>query len=493
MDHNGHNNDHANQSTTNPSGPGGYMKLAGIEDGEYDALADLFLGESELAPEPFSQTGTDAVEPLAHAPSRLRMPSETDASTTTTATNTAPKAAALVPETPVVVSPRIEHTQPQTNRQLCVEAVLLGHLPVRASLWVRQYACSTARRRDEIVALIRAAAGSTSVDLIACGQSLQATECASMQEALAKVSAIADRVILRVDETTEPELLDREEIDEITILTGADEAAVVSSYRLIKTLTGVWDTDDEAFHSPHVRLAVMGATGQQVADASTKLSRAVDAFLDRPIEIVDAAGRIDATGTTNIFRDTVAHEATSMLNELIEIGRGTPSAHSEQRSSTRRPSTSRPSSPEPSREATAETPAEVSFIAQHSALSSTSLGSLIQGLSLLETRCPFALDVEMCVDTRGALHLVAGDDHRNPMTRLETVRAWVRDHLLLILRAEPDLAYPDANNRSSEIELHLISNNPQSVRGLIDSPVRLYALAEVSVGGQTARVATPIN
>ncbi|MDF1869229.1 MAG: hypothetical protein P1U30_02465, partial [Phycisphaerales bacterium] len=85
------------------------------------------------------------------------------------------------------------------------------------------------------------------------------------------------------------------------------------------------------------------------------------------------------------------------------------------------------------------------------------------------------------------------DDHRNPMTRLETVRAWVRDHLLLSLRAEPDLADPDANHRSSEIELHLISSNPQSVRGLIDSPVRLYALAEVSVGGQTARVATPIN
>tara|TARA_R110002096_G_scaffold173781_6_gene348635 strand:+ start:60975 stop:62444 length:1470 start_codon:yes stop_codon:yes gene_type:complete len=489
MDHNGHDNDHANQHATDPSGPGGYMKLAGIEDGEYDALADLFLGESELAPEPFSQTGTDAVEPLAHAPSRLRMPSDSGSITATAA----PKKVSIAPESPVVVAPRIEHTQPQTSKQLCVEAVLLGHLPVRASLWVRQYACSTARRRNEVVALIRAAAGSTSVDLIAGGSTIESPECSTLQEALAKVSAIADRVILRVDETTEPELLDREEIDEITILTGADEAAVVSSYRLIKTLTGVWDTDDESFHSPHVRLAVMGATGQQVADASAKLSRAVDAFLDRPIEIVDAAGRIDATGTTNIFRDTVAHEATSILNDLIEIGRGTAPApqrlEPQTPSSHRDPSTALKSNPV----SAAQTPAEVSFVASNATLNSRGYGSLIQGLALLETRCPFALDVEMCVDSTGSLHLVAGDDHRNPMTRLETVRAWVRDHLPLILRAEPDLAYPDSNKRDSEIELHLISVNPQSVRGLIDSPVRLYALAEVSVGGQTARVATPIN
>jgi len=484
MDHNGHDNDQANKHATDPSGPGGYMKLAGIEEGEYDALADLFLGESELAPEPFSQTGTDAVEPLKQAPSRLRMPSESGPSTATAA----PKKVSLAPESPVVVAPRIEHTEPKTNRELCVEAVLLGHLPVRASLWVRQYACSTARRRNEIVALIRAAAGSTSVDLIAGGSTIESPECATLQEALAKVSAVADRVILRVDETTEPELLDREEIDEITILTGADEAAVVSSYRLIKTLTGVWNTDDEAFHSPHVRLAVMGATGQQVADASAKLSRAVDAFLDRPIEIVDAAGRIDATGTTNIFRDTVAHEATSMLNDLIEIGRDASVPLLKPKTAVARPSTK-----ETAEHVVTDTPAEVSFVAPNATLNSSALGSLIQGLTLLETRCPFALDVEMCVDPNGALHLVAGDDHRSPMTRLETVRAWVRDHLPLILRAEPDLAYPDANNRSSEIELHLISTNPQSVRGLIDSPVRLYALAEVSVGGQTARVATPIN
>jgi len=57
MDHdNEPNQNKPSHNEAGPTGPGGYMKLAGIEDGQYDALADLFLGQSELAPEPFSQT-----------------------------------------------------------------------------------------------------------------------------------------------------------------------------------------------------------------------------------------------------------------------------------------------------------------------------------------------------------------------------------------------------------------------------------------------------
>ncbi len=489
MDH----NDHDHSKTTDPTGPGGYMKLAGIEDGEYDALADLFLGESELAPEPFSQTGTDSVEPLNTAPVRFRSPDDE------------PK----IPALPVEVMPRLGRAEsastfePKTRRTPCIEAVLLGHLPVRASLWVRQYACSAAKRRGEIVALIRAAAGSTSIDLISGEQMIESAECGSLHDALARVNELADRVILRVDETTEPELLDREGVDEITILTGADETAVVASYRLIKTLTSMWDADeidDQVVGIPHLRLAVMGATGQQVADASAKLSRAVDAFLDRPIEIIDAAGRIDATGTTNIFRDTVAHQAMDILDDLMESQDGSSSPMAIN------PVTNNPVTIEfakaqgpqihvdkptilPTVQAGQTPPAKSAVRAPVD----NGLGSLIQGLIRLETRCPFALDVELCVDAAGSLHLVADDTHDGPMARLETVRAWVRDHLPLILRAESRLAVPDANDRSSEIGLHLITTDPQSLRGLIDSPVRMYALAEVTIGEQTARVATAIN
>ncbi len=492
MDH----NDEQNQSPPpitpqGPQGPkgSGYMKLAGAGDGDYDALADLFLGESELAPDQlpdqfsdqFSNTGTDAADPVPAIPnppvqvmpgmprmsrmSRMSIEQHVDdyfsthQATATTTTATIP----------------------------CIEAVLLGHLPVRASLWVRQYACSTARRRNEVVALIRAAAGSTSVDLISGNQTIESAQCDSLHQALASVNTIADRIILRVDETTEPELLDRGEIDEITILTGADEAAIVASYRLIKTITGVWDSDAQISPaSPHLRLAVMGATGQQAADASTKLSRAVDAFLDRPIEIIDVAGRIDATVTTNIFRDAMAHQATQILDELIDIGCNIPTLN---------PPVPEPTIPEPilSEAPLPEPEPDPRPEPKPTLPNQTELHPLIQGLTKLETTCPFALEVELCVDAQGSLHLLTSEEHQGPLVRLETVRAWVRDHLPLILRAEPALAFPSSEDRSDDIDLHLITHDPQSVRGLIDSPVHIHVLAEIEVAGQKARVATQIN
>jgi hypothetical protein len=486
-----------NDRKIEPAGTsGGFMKLAGIDDGEYDALADLFLGDSELAPEPFSSTGTDSVDAgRPPVPVRLaRPPIEVEVSREETQAKQPVK-----PHLAEQAVSRVEHAiESGLGSVPCIEAVLLGHLPVRASLWVRQYACSTARRKDEVVALIRAAAGSTSVDLIAGSQQIESRECASLHDALAVVDSIADRVILRVDETTEPELLDRDEIDEITILTGADETAIVASYRLIKTLTSVWDAN-EAIGTPHLRLAVMGATGQQVADASAKLTRAVDAFLDRPIEIIDAAGRIDATGTSNIYRDTVAHAVTSILDELIEIGCGVPALdfiESQTASESQLEIT-----PETA-QALDQLPAEIRPTAQQmteppvtieTAKPNNNLVSLIEGLELIETRCPFALDVELCVDEQGKLHLVADDDHRAPMGRLETVRAWVRAHLPLILRAEPKLAMPKSSDRESDIQLHLISDDPHTLRGLIDSPINLYALAHARVGRETIRVATRIN
>lgn len=493
MDHFDHNEDQKNTNTAN-----GYMKLAGVDDNEYDALADLFLGDSELAPK--QDTQIQEPKPNESRPSDRIAPSH--------ATKSAPDR--LTPNQPVEVramdllddvqlridqavneaAKEVSSTNTPVMRQanapaLNIEAILLGHLPVRASLWVRQYACSTARREGQVVALIRAASGSTSIDLISPSQPIETIEFTDLHEALIQVNQLADRVILRVDETTEPELLDRDEINEITILTGADEAAIVASYRLIKTLTNAWESD-EPTAIPHLRLAVMGATGQQIDDARSKLARAVDAFLDRPIEIIDAAGRIDATGTTNIFRDTKTHQPICILDELINIESPVPV---KTEFAPRAQESLILPTPKPEIQSNQ---IESKPITRKPA-ANTWLASLIPDLSLLESRCPFALDVELCVDQQGQLHIITGDDFKGPMTRLETVRAWVRDHLPLILRAEPKLAMPTSSDRSSDIGMHLITSDPQLLRGLIDSPVHVYALATATIADESVNIATPVN
>ena len=456
------------------------MRLAGVEDDEYDALADLFLGDGELAPEVADEAAPAPAAPPPDAPEE--------------------------PEAPAPIgieAPRIEGDgapgpgrDPASSRP-AIEMLMLGHLPVRAALWVRQYACSVASRCDERVALARVVGGTVSIDLINAPEApidrrALGDEPLTLARALGIVCAHADRVILRVDETTEPEIVERDEVDALTILTGADEAAIVSSYRLIKSVTGAWEAGDPV-GSPRLRLAVMGATDERAAQASVKLTRAVDAFLDRPIEIIDAAGRIDATATQNLYqRDgSGADAAGSILDTIVEVGRDAPATDAPALDGGP-PAEPVCDPPEPVSSARTRvaraTPAPPAMYA-----SDTALCDLLVGVARLETRCPHAPGVELGVDEAGRLHMVTSDDHADAAVQLEAARAWVRDHLDLLIRAEPRVAIPDAARGAEPAVSHLLAANPPAWRGLIDSGVKLHALATARVGDRVARVATPIN
>ena len=66
-----------------------------------------------------------------------------------------------------------------------------------------------------------------------------------------------------------------------------------------------------------IRVAVMGAADEVAQDACTKLGNAVETFIGRPIEIFVGSSRIDATGTTNLFRDSTPHRAGDILDMLV--------------------------------------------------------------------------------------------------------------------------------------------------------------------------------
>jgi len=463
------------------------MRLAGVDDEEYDALADLFLGDGDLAPpieaHPGTKTGT------AHAPSPAPVIDEL-----------APDPEATLGIDPAAALPDIE-------------LLMLGHLPVRAALWVRQYACSVATRCDERVALVRVVGGTVSIDLINAPEApvdrhTRGAGPMTLRAALGAACENADRVILRVDETTEPEIIGRDEIDALTILTGADEAAIVSSYRLIKSVTGSWEDGGE-IGTPRLRLAVMGASGERAAQASDKLTRAVDAFLDRPIEIIDAAGRIDATATQNLYQEDAGGEsaAGAIIDTIVEIGCGLLEATATE------PRPIAPPAPtgawehaEPQVEDTEHSERLEQLRSPEPAPRSVSrrgedLCALLDGIDRLVTRCPHAPGVELGVDAAGRLHLVADDTVTNGVSksgadacaRLESARAWVRDHLDLIIRAEPRVAIPDAQRHGEPAAAHLLAADPPRWRGLIDSDIALYAVGVARLGGRVARVATRVN
>ena len=124
------------------------------------------------------------------------------------------------------------------------------------------------------------------------------------------------------------------------------------------------------------------------------------------------------------------------------------------------------------------------------------MSSLIPGLTPLESRCPKAGRVELATDEQGRLHLVArsGADPTQPVDALIAASAWAREHLALLLRAEPTLAppSPDPEADSSPV-LHLVTTEPKLIRPLLDADVRVHLLTEVEVGGQRAQVTTELN
>lgn len=485
------------------------IRLAPIDHDEYDALADLFLGDGELAPEPAvdDRPGHGTHTPVLHL-THGDDEAEDDASAALSVIEsleaTGMHASALMSE--LMDEDADDGVEFVRLPRPKVEVIVLGHLPVRATLWARQYACGSAKKNDEIVALVRAASGSTAIDLITGREPERAMGCADIESAMESIHERADRVVMRVDERIEPELLDRPEVETITILTGADEAAVVASYRLVKTVDATLNERyEDQEDAPRVRIAVMGSAKDQAEDARYKLENAVASFIERPVEIVIGSGRIDATGTTNIFRDTRSHHAGDIIDGLVAL------AHSAEIGEVRRDAAavieSRPVEAAQVRPRPLNTASEVAARSagrasaeekpapEHDPDIRDGLCALLDGVRPIETRCPKAQGVEMGMDGDGRLHLVACDaDCHAALERLYTAQSWAREHLGLLLRAEPGLRFPSSDPREdSDAVMHLISHEPAALRGIYDTPVRMYALARVRLGSVIAQVATPLN
>lgn len=496
------------------------MRLTGTEQHEHDALAELFLGDAPLAPAPMGGT--------AHpTKSEARVPSgDPHAVTPGVPKNIGPKGESRVAtfegSAARSAAERAETGDAHADH-LTVELVVLGHLPVRASLWVRQYACLAARKRSETVALVRTAGASVAVDVITGKQRAEIEPVDSIEDAMTIVRSAATRVVMRVDETTEPELLERSGLDEVTILTGADEAAVVASYRLIKSLVSTLDDRLEPDALPRLRVAVMGGAGDDIAQACQKIERACRAFLDRPIEVLDASGRIDATGTASVCRVDEPGSAERAFDALLGgVGFAEMADFEEERVPLLRLAEAededisadeiesvtdemeRQSAPLP--EVVVRPMAAAAFGAVASDVESKPttaksiarlrepLSSLIEGLTAIETRCPGAPGVEFACDREGQLHAVTTDEGADPVARLIAAAAWALDNLSLLIRAEPSVAMPTGEpGQDGGVALHLLARCPSQRRAMLETDVHVYALASATLRGEELMVATPLN
>lgn len=517
----------------------------------FDALADLFLGPPARNPsEPPSGAtgGTGAPLRLVGTPGPVRRAESERVAEVVVARGGRVVGGAL----------SSAGTGPAGERGVgssVIEGLVLGHLPVFASAWGTQYAKHVAQSSGEPVALLRFTTGRASLDVYHAGtggglEGLVSDGHAqrTLEASIALASELSPRWIIRLPDATEPELVDAS-VDFVTLLTGADEAAVVASYRTLKGLAGDGSQEREPRHA--WRLAVMGADPVKANEAGQKVRRAVETFLGSELEMVPCIARIGS------LRSALVFDAPTAMGwrEAIAAIRRAP-----QRPDPRDPSSLRPAptNRHPASSDAAPTPPPTAPTAPTASTPPTSfappargvtggtidagvkgagftpmtfthvparsVGSPMQGrglpryeqrpgtaerategaargvvngvgggvagddsarnasnesgapgwlpgLRVSKAKCPFVGHIELATDEGGALHLIARDGVTSSVQDLYTVAAWAREHEALLRLA--DGAIRDA----SAITLHVLTTTPSAHRRLLDTEVRVHAMA----------------
>jgi len=120
---------------------------------------------------------------------------------------------------------------------------------------------------------------------------------------------------------------------------------------------------------------------------------------------------------------------------------------------------------------------------------------MVEGLRSMGTLCPLAEDVDLALDSRGVLHLLAsGDEDASPQLavgRLAIVAGWAMQHRkLLSVLAERESASLDGE---APHVCHLFASDARTLRPLPDQTVRLHLLVPITVGTSTHWHCTDLN
>lgn len=432
----------AGNDTTSPPGPASHVR-----DDDYDALAELFLGAPEDGPQ-------------------LRLSSD----------------------------PEHETPAQSTPVGTAVEALVLGHLPVLSGPWVAQYARFLADTTGQSVALLRIYADQASIDLFSEREAGGVNPSDTLESAIARMSPVADRWVIRVDPTSEPILATNRAVDRVTLLCGADDAAVVAAYQTIKRLhtesaEQVDAIDATAPEDARYRVVIIGASADRARAASEKIRRAASAFLSLDVHVDAGPTQVGPTRGLTIYRGLAPDDLERFAARIS----GDSSA----------PVTT-PPPPAPEAQATTEpvlshdmptdafsrqgpNPADPVPAAGSGLLGDT--GALVQhvgGLVAIDIQCPYAGDIEFAADAQGSLHLLAHHTV-NACQTLEVVAAWARDHAPLLERLDQRLRLDSVPTR------HIFTSDAAGARRLLDSDVRVHILAPVVVEGKQGWFSTPLN
>jgi hypothetical protein len=515
---------------------------------DFDALTDLFLGEvgpKAQAPAPgATPDATPGATPDAGSRPVLRLAGEAELEEEPAAVRPPP----LPP--PLPMSDEREPEAPSPSPAI-VECIVLGHLPVMASAWASQYVREIALAAGKPVAFLRVQAGYVTLELVGelpGGSAGRIVPSTTIEHALTTAATITDRWIVRTDMGEEVGLASHELVRMVTILTGADEAARVGAYSVIKSLAAALPGETPGDDSgPMIRLAVMSAPEPRAEQAAARLADAVQTFLGRTVQHAMWSPRIRSSRSPVLLYSGPS-ELTPLgaMNALAKLGQGvptppaaparaaratsptdpaddalaqaflglepaagapvpTPTAPTARATEEFRPMPTPSQPPSPARPAMSPrptptrtptprplpAPAPVDIEPEVEAEQPAPLWSHVENLRAVQTRCPYAEGVEIAVDRDGVVHLLAksnpaagGDDAA--LGQLMVASSWTEAHLGL-------LPASGVSMKPSRPVLHLFTDRPKQSRRLLETPLRVHLLTAVSVGDRAAWYCTELN
>ena len=247
----------------------------------------------------------------------------------------------------------------QPAQRAATELLLIGHLPVRAGVWLTPYADARARQNGQAT-LIRISEDNTSTVEVLRGKRPDENSIpTTLADAIAAIGSDAGLWIVHQNQSAGVEQLFKSiRPDRVTVLTSADEAALVAAYEQIKAVVDQCRLESNSDQIPAFGLAVVGATEDRAAQIAQRLSRTSEQFLGVPVEPLMCLPRIDAGARCSVAwrfpadRTLNAGETLQRIQQVIDRGpaqqqplefaaAGSPTAPMQDRSETNTPTEDR--------------------------------------------------------------------------------------------------------------------------------------------------------
>jgi len=171
-----------------------------------------------------------------------------------------------------------------------IELLVVGHLPVRAGLWLTPYADAVARRLGPTV-LLRLDREQPIVQIMRGDETTQVSAGRKLKQAIGELAGSASAWIVYSGAATPSDLV-AGRADRVTVLSSADDAAVVAAYQHAKNLANAAEAQQTAM--PAIGLSVLGADEDAAQRVFDRVNRTTTAFLGVEIELIGVLPKMDA-------------------------------------------------------------------------------------------------------------------------------------------------------------------------------------------------------